>query len=1770
MPHKQVVEYIKDSLQKNASRKEITDALTKAGWHTRHIDEAFASLQNQPRGGGFFSFMRRLIRRQVLIPLAFFLLIIAGGIYSFMRPGPGSLAPVVSANEAFVPVNLPIKIAFDYGGANIEDIKRYLRVTPETAVNASFDGKILTLEHEKNLRYDTEYTITIGKDIPLGFGRKLGQDFTLSFRTKPRNQARTLPFDPYNTFQFYALNYYDHDYEVQLLPQKAGQYVMTVYKTTPETLLDAFFFQSEYDYATNSFKKRFQFSGTPADTQTITVKEHAAFPYIPKITEPGVYYVQAQNAANKNETYSFFVTLTKHALASKRLGDKLVTWVVDQRTSSASPNVQVKAIGNKKDEILYTETTNAKGLIENTISQEEEAKKPSVLQLQSGNDVTFAFIDVQWFGSIYQQDYSNRLQQYKAFVYSDRPLYTPGDTVHFKAILRENDKVFYRPVAKSVTVKAQEITYGQEANVIFEKTLSANQNGTIADSFALPKEAKSGEYTITVQLGGQEIGHSLFNIEFYEKPEFEVGITANREKVVSSETIKAQITGKYFFGDAAKGADVHWRLHSIFDETYKEGDVRLDENGAASVDIKTDGIKVPEWYSYYGNYEADGLFEDPAMGGVPITIEATVTDKAGRVSVKRKILTFFDSQYALTLKKPENIWNLKANQDYRFVFEARDYVTLQPVKGWPVEMTLSKIEWKENSYEPAETVVKKLDLPSDGIGRLEFDLLFPSVGSYRIQVVGKDALGNEVKKVFDIWVPEETRAGVSGRTKESVDRISISPDKSSYRVGENALITLELPRPSGDLFWSVNQKTFKQIHVEAVETNKKELRLPITEEMAGGFYLHASLFQDDAFAKGTQLIKVTGKRLSVEVSSARPKNAPGQEVALTITTKDELGNPVSAEASLSVVDKAIFALKNDQTEDIYDAFYPEVQDLLESRDSLEVISISLAEFGACFLEGTKVLMADGSWKAIEDIQVGDYILTRDSKFGGRLVPDKVTEVFEHLVNEYLLITHDQGSLKVTGIHPVLVNDAWKNAEDIKIGDKLLTNEGAKVTVRSITPIKTERLVKVYNFKTFAYHTFFADGIYVHNSCGGKGGGNEEEDCVRNNFLDTAYWNAFISTGSNGQATVKVALPDNLTTWVAFSRAVTRDTKVGQGDTELTVSKDLIIRPVLPQFIRSGDKLTVNATIHNNTAKADRFKVLMRAQGANLLDESIKTINIGLRETATLAWNITVQEQKSATFVFSVTQVDGNAKDEVELTVPVYANLSAWSAALSGNGASSFDFALHPAASKKYSSAVFSLTPSTAAALPQIIDKLSGYPYGCVEQTMSKQLPNILAASHKDLLGTSYKEDALRAGFERLQQFQHADGGFGWWETDENNIWMSGYVLEGLHEAKKVNILGTATPVYDRLLAYLKTNGNGLGDEERIYANYVISKIEPARTKAFAQSMGDEIINGKALDSQSKGYVALTLFNAGDSAKAKAVLAKVMEDLQTDHWEMPTTYDYHGSLKDKYSATGLNLLALVTIDNNPEISQKIVAWLMRNRNGYDGLWGSTRQSSQILFGLLAYLGKTNELKPSFTYQVYLNNQLVKSERVTDSRYVLRLELPVEKLKETNSLQITQDGTGNIYWSLLVNNYVPGEKVTVSNPDLSIQRQYSTLQGKTLANFATGDIVKVRLTVTSKKEFSYVLIEDFLPAGLEAQNPRLENSAGRARAGDIYLGEWYDSLDIRDERVALFRRNVGPGTHTFEYLARASHKGEFTAPSTRIEPMYAPDQASYGQTSKVVVK
>ena len=274
--------------------------------------------------------------------------------------------------------------------------------------------------------------------------------------------------------------------------------------------------------------------------------------------------------------------------------------------------------------------------------------------------------------------------------------------------------------------------------------------------------------------------------------------------------------------------------------------------------------------------------------------------------------------------------------------------------------------------------------------------------------------------------------------------------------------------------------------------------------------------------------------------------------------------------------------------------------------------------------------------------------------------------------------------------------------------------------------------------------------------------------------------------------MKVAYPDALTTWRVTARAVTRDTHVGAARATTRTTKDLILRIVPPRFLTEGDEVAVPALVHNYLPEAQPVTVTMTAAGVTPAGAAAPPHQADVPSGGEDRSDWRYRADAPGTATFTGTALAPAESDAVELSVPVLPYGLKRETGTAGSLAEAehtVDVTVPEASNPAARSIRVALAPSLGGSLLGALDFLTSYPYGCTEQTLSSFLPNLLVGRAFDALGLTRPERLVvldrqvDAGLKRLYDYQHDDGGWGWWPTDPNHPFMTAYALYGLVEAK---------------------------------------------------------------------------------------------------------------------------------------------------------------------------------------------------------------------------------------------------------------------------------------------------------------------------------------------------------------------------------------------------
>ncbi len=705
-----------------------------------------------------------------------------------------------------------------------------------------------------------------------------------------------------------------------------------------------------------------------------------------------------------------------------------------------------------------------------------------------------------------------------------------------------------------------------------------------------------------------------------------------------------------------------------------------------------------------------------------------------------------------------------------------------------------------------------------------------------------------------------------------------------------------------------------------------------------------------------------------------------------------------------------------------------------------------------------------------------------------------------------------------------------------------------------------------------------------------------EPKIRKAFPDTILWLADLRTDSSGRAQARVTFPDALTTWRITTRGITQDTRVGSAVNRTLVRKNLILRLSTPRFFTQGDEVQISALVHNYLTSEKTARISLEAEGVEIIAGATQDIAIPSRGEARVDFRVRAPSGQAGSA--REARLLGKAltdeeSDALELTLPIIpfgvklTDARAGSVTeATGNAQAELKFPREIVPSSK--ALEVRVTPSVAGTIFAALEFLTSFPYGCVEQTMSSFLPNIVVAQAMKDLGLQSNVDQaelekkIREGLERLYNFQHEDGGWGWWESDESHAFMTAYVVAGLVQARAAGY-SVRDDAIERGAGWLREEfkkTSGVVPDVRAYMAYSLV-LAGEKDRAVLDSVWAE---RDKMSSYGLALTGLALDAAKDPRAAQA--AELLErqaksDAAEAYWpaERDPLLDFPNDSSPEATAHALKLLAR----QRPQspLLPKAALWLVNHRDqGY--YWSSTKQTAMVIYGLIDYLKLRNELNPDFTVKVSVNDKEVLSRRFTQADVFAPeppvLRLPPEALADLNRVRISKSGAGVLYWSAHIEYFSTQPKLErMGRVSLNLLREYFRLvpqrEGEKIVYtleplqgaLVPGDVLVVRLTM-SGGPWRYLMVEDPIPAGTEFIE---RDDLYEIKSKPDWWNYWFTRREFHDDHAALFQTYFS-GQTQYIYLLKVVNPGRFRVSPARAQPMYQPQYLTTTESQTVEVK
>ena len=1498
-------------------------------------------------------------------------------------------------------------------------VNQWFSFSPElTAFNAYVNDIGLQLSITTYFQPSTTYTLTISPDLQDAWGQALGQPYQYTFKTPPAQPNLTLP-----AFQLGSQVTFLTPQDVGLSGQATN--ISQVQGTRGNLSMKDFFqllapdsyklMQSYTPDKPVSWTQTLKLTPNRSETVTLVASPDG------KPLATGLYYLilQSKQISSTNPARLILV-VSPVQLTFKVSATQAAVWAVSLDKNQPMADTPI-TIFNEIGETLATGRTDANGLFQANTPLQKNTYQTFYAMSGSPGSQDFGMALSAWsqgFSSwefAIPSDYSNPGPM--AYLYTDRPIYRPGQVVNFRAVIRQADNGRYAPVdRKQVTVKI----YGDagmagESPLLSTQTLDVSGYGTVNGTYTLAGDAFPGYYRIDLDLGNELQPSQLnFQVANYRKPEIDITVNLSQEELKSGQPAQGKVDLRYFFGAPAGNVPVNWTLSRV------SQDFSLPGYQVGPLDT---GWLSPSWSSRFLGSDSQGFISQgqdrtgpdgtltisipaealqasPTGGLQQLTFEVTAIDESGQPVSKRATARLHPADFYIGAK-PE-AWASPSGVPLGFDLQTVDWKG-NPSGNRALEAQFSKVTWVEqdsnNPFSPPTMVPEKSPAGSaspvtgsDGLARLAFTPQEP--GTYILEVTG-DGARTEVL----VWV---SGPGDTAWPDIPNQRLRLTADRAQYQPGQTAQVFIPNPFGPGALAL-VSVERGRVMHSQVISLNDSgyTLSLPLTEDDAPNVYLSVTLIGKTSegypdFRQGYVAMPVQplAETLKVSLDAQPAQAAPGQNLTVGVRVTDSTGNPVKGEFSLALVDKAVLALADPNSADILSAFY-----------ASQPLGVRTA------------------------LSLGGY---------------------------------------------------------------------------------ARRLV------------------IVPPGMGGGGGGGPAPSVVRENFPDTAYWNAAIETAADGTAQVTIPLPDSLTTWQADLRGLTADTRVGSATTQVVTSKDLLVRPQTPLFLVLGDHVEMAAVVNNNTAGELQVDVSLQANGLALDDPSkaLQKVTIPANGRVRVAWWGTAQDVPAADLVFSAQSgslQDSSRPNQGKLPILKYVSPQTFSTSgVLTEGGDRLELVNLPRSFTPTGGELrLELAPSLATAMFASLDSLAKSPADNSMSILSRFLPELEASRALKALGVDnptlqarLDHDVTATIFKLLNQ-QNVDGGWSWWYVGQDpNVksdpYITAYVLFGMAHANQAGASIQPDPIeraQKYLLSILATPSAKTEAWQLDQLAFELFALQASGEKNLAQvpALFDQ---RSRLSPASQAFLALTeeaLSPGTESAKTllSDLQSKALRSATGAHWET-TGLDYRSPGTPIFNTAAV-LYALAQRDPASPLLADAIRYLMAHRTS-ESIWASQYDSAWVLMALSEALKGTGDLQASFTFSATLNDSPFASGTAGGPNALtpITTAAPISSLfaDSSNTLRINRDaGAGRLYYRADLQVNQPVEGAAALQRGLSLERAYflggqdctkvkcEPISEIKLGENGQGQPITVRLTLTLPTDMYDLMVIDNVPAGAQIFNPHL---------------------------------------------------------------------------------
>ncbi len=1365
------------------------------------------------------------------------------------------------------------------------------------------------------------------------------------------------------------------------------------------------------------------------------------------------------------------------------------------------------------------------------------AKSKNYFWFLDFNNDSFSNYDFRYVGwvSAYEKNY--------LYLYTDRPIYKPGDTVSYKGLLREFDITGYK---KSSIQKGKLDVYDEGNSKILSFDVQADANGNFNGSFVIPKDIALWRVSFIFNAPDVFVKNdAYFHVEEYVKPPFKVWVSDVKTDFVLWETLKTTVTPTYYFWGKLSRAT--W-MYSILTQNYYF-DAKDFSNYQFGDD--TSYFDCVYWgYCQYndflsgthnftlwenGDYDLTYDFSKKPEDGEKIysfNIDITDTDTGNVVSKSvSKVLHKTDGYVGLDAP----YWT-PAGKTIEAKVVTLDYMA-QPLPSKKVQAELYTREWKSvkkqgvdgifyDDYSLEEKLEQSTSTTTDANGIWSISFTPKAQGEYLLKVRYTWANGQSFDSSMVLYVSSDEYINwYSGNN----DITELTALKTLVKLKDTASYILKSPVNHGKVLVTIEKDDgILDYFIHNVTSYGDKIDIPVKDTYYPNFYVRAFLIGYDplnplpVYKRALSVTKVATdyKNLTVEIKTDKETYTPWEKMKVQVTVKNSKWNPVWVNGSLSVVDESVLALKGNPKKNPYAFFYDmkrylgtfTVANLKNLIEKLEVKDTGNGE----------------KWWAGETAKWWDSVKKRGNF--------KDTAFWKA---DFQTDANGQATIETDALPDNLTT--WV------IEALLNSTEDNKVWVAYASVTTSQQLLIVDNLPAFFV---WGDSLKLVPQVFNKTKKDEQvELTLVASWVKVTWKNTQTVTVKAGESLVvpfTVEVSQNMSSTTPVIAKVDFTAKTTSWLSDGLEKKLPVFSPMTSETTATtGKTKDVSYDEHINLWKGLSPLVTLRFSPTLLshVSDGIDYLNnypygCSEQKTSSILPNVLVKNLYNAlgasfdlkTKMIDYYSVEKNAMVQKSLESVISEYLVDIRKFQNTDGGFVYFYDMDTTYRPNYSDfALTSYILSSGAAVNDIGLVVEKAPY----TQAIKYLKNRYYKNQREGCIVSTWDDCTYSPFERLQSLSAILS----FSPNDYEVYKMWKLLTLKNEDASIKLQNALVM---SKLAKLKD----------------LADTEKKDLITGAQKKLDEVISEELVFTPRGSFIGRTL-----TSTRLLNTALFLETVST--------------------------LWIDTVKDSETIIDNINRWMIAQKK--DGSFGSTQDTLCVIRAFTAYIGASKELeKVSFLAKFKLNGNEVGSQKIDDTN---KLEVFTQvfsgaQLQSKNVLNITKDGNGTLYYDMQLQYSVPVDSVEARDEWFSVVQDYydydtyrkietqkkqewekyvnseiayeSLKFPKSVFEYITpikdgkvSQLVVVRNRLITSETRDKVAFESFVPAGSQLINPNLDTSS---KAANAFTNDIFEKQEYRLDRYFGFTTELQPGIYDVSFLVRMTHTGTFVVKPTKAYEFY----------------